>query len=326
MKLSLRAAAALAALLFAAPAVAADLSVKAPVATPIAYPLLNGFIFSVFTEGGGSSVNATAPGIPAASLTTTTAGIGRPVGYMFTPKKSAVSISIEGDVEARNFNGNNAGISVNGPLHLEQRLMVWAPWSQVFAALPTIWNPFSSISVFTLPTGFTQNGNTIAGLGLYASEDDISTAFAGGKPQGVARQPGIVAMLVQPVTTGGAFPEFVSGTSWVIRKSSDLYRRGRQPRRSDRMVSELVSATHSEQGADVPGRYRTERSRAARIVLLGLVQLRGAGEPMADDPGFLIQLGVSMPDLIAGFAGGVVNAIALKRSDPVSSSVPSQAG
>ena len=37
---------------------------------------------------------------------------------------------------------------------------------------------------------------------------------------------------------------------------------------------------------------------------------------MADDPGFLISLGVKMPDLIAGFAGGVVNAIALKRSDP----------
>lgn len=37
---------------------------------------------------------------------------------------------------------------------------------------------------------------------------------------------------------------------------------------------------------------------------------------MADDPGILVQLGVKMPDLIAGFAGGVVSAIALKRSDP----------
>lgn len=37
---------------------------------------------------------------------------------------------------------------------------------------------------------------------------------------------------------------------------------------------------------------------------------------MADDPGFLVQLGVKMPDLIAGFAGGVVNAFALKRADP----------
>jgi hypothetical protein len=44
-------------------------------------------------------------------------------------------------------------------------------------------------------------------------------------------------------------------------------------------------------------------------------QARGFFE-MADDPGILIGLGVKMPDLIAGFAGGVVNAIALKRSDP----------
>lgn len=40
---------------------------------------------------------------------------------------------------------------------------------------------------------------------------------------------------------------------------------------------------------------------------------------MADsDPGLLIQLGVKMPDLVAGFAGGVVNAFVFRRADPVS--------
>lgn len=39
---------------------------------------------------------------------------------------------------------------------------------------------------------------------------------------------------------------------------------------------------------------------------------------MADDPGWLLSLGVKMPDLVAGFAGGVVNAFVFKRSDPVS--------
>lgn len=39
---------------------------------------------------------------------------------------------------------------------------------------------------------------------------------------------------------------------------------------------------------------------------------------MVDEPGLLIQLGVKMPDLIAGLAGGVVNAFVFKRSDPVS--------
>lgn len=37
---------------------------------------------------------------------------------------------------------------------------------------------------------------------------------------------------------------------------------------------------------------------------------------MADDPGFLVMLGIKMPDLFAGFAGGVVSALTFKKSDP----------
>lgn len=38
---------------------------------------------------------------------------------------------------------------------------------------------------------------------------------------------------------------------------------------------------------------------------------------MADQPpDLLLQLGIKLPDLLAGFGGGVVNALALKRSDP----------
>lgn len=42
------------------------------------------------------------------------------------------------------------------------------------------------------------------------------------------------------------------------------------------------------------------------------------GMTMADDPGFLVSLGVKMPDLIAGLSGGVVNAMVFRRSDPAS--------
>lgn len=35
-----------------------------------------------------------------------------------------------------------------------------------------------------------------------------------------------------------------------------------------------------------------------------------------NDPGFLLQIGIKLPDLIAGFFGGVVNAFVMKRSDP----------
>ena len=37
---------------------------------------------------------------------------------------------------------------------------------------------------------------------------------------------------------------------------------------------------------------------------------------MADDPGFLVQIGINLHDIVGGFAGGVVNAFVFKRSDP----------
>jgi zinc transporter ZupT len=37
---------------------------------------------------------------------------------------------------------------------------------------------------------------------------------------------------------------------------------------------------------------------------------------MSDELGLLAQIGVKIPDLIAGFAGGVVNAFVFKRADP----------
>jgi membrane-associated protease RseP (regulator of RpoE activity) len=38
----------------------------------------------------------------------------------------------------------------------------------------------------------------------------------------------------------------------------------------------------------------------------------------SEDPGFLSWLGINLPDLVAGFCGGVVNAFIFKRSDPLS--------
>jgi hypothetical protein len=39
---------------------------------------------------------------------------------------------------------------------------------------------------------------------------------------------------------------------------------------------------------------------------------------MSDDPGFFVQFGINTRDLIAGFAGGAVNSLIFKRSDPTS--------
>ena len=37
---------------------------------------------------------------------------------------------------------------------------------------------------------------------------------------------------------------------------------------------------------------------------------------MSDPHAFLVELGLKLPDLVAGFAGGVVNAFVFKRADP----------
>jgi hypothetical protein len=226
--------------LIALPAIAADnLPTKAPAAATInfTYPTLNGVIVEVFTEGGGSSVVATVPGVPAASLTTTTAGVGGTLGYMWTPRNSPVSFSFEGHLEAQNFNGNSAGLSVQGPLRVEGAAIAWAPWSRVFAALPTIWNPFSSLSAFTLPSGFTAQGNALAGLGFYYTAADISSAFAGLQAGKVWRgNPGLEAITAQPLTGGGAIRIFAK---WDFLANSKIF--GAVPASSIATVSTLGS-------------------------------------------------------------------------------------
>ena len=235
MKLAL---AALAASLLIAPlARAADLPAKAPAAATInfTYPTLNGLIVEVFTEGGGSSVVASVPGIPPASLSTTTAGIGGTLGYMWTPKLSPVSFSFEGHLEAQNFNGNNAGISVQGPLRREAAVIAWAPWSRVFAALPSLWNPFASLSPFTLPAGFTAQGNALAGLGLYGTGADISTAYQGLQAGKVWRvNPGLEAITAQPLVGGGAIRIFAK---WDFLGNSKIF--GSVPANSNPTISTL---------------------------------------------------------------------------------------
>jgi hypothetical protein len=198
------------------PAITTGLPVKAlpaPVYTLPKYPLLNGFIFGVYTEGGGGSVNASAPGVPSASLTTTTAGIGATIGYMWTPKNSPVGFSLEGDVCAQNFNGNNAGFSVQGPVCFEGRAMIWAPWQQIqqiISSVIPIPNPFASISAFAYPPGTTPVGNMLSGLGGGFYGKDVSTAFQGVQAGKIIRiDPELVAMMVQPLSNGSALRYFV---------------------------------------------------------------------------------------------------------------------
>jgi hypothetical protein len=202
---------ALAAVLIGAPAFAADLPVKGPAYVPLAYPQVNGLVLELWTGGGAASVQASVPGIPPASLTSSTAGIGAAAGWIWTPSKSPISIDIEADISAQNFNGNNAGFSVQGPLALEQHVRFFTSMANVatiFAALPSFPNPFSSLSAFSIPNGFVGTGKNLLGAGFYVREADVSSAFLGVQTGKVwMANLGMDVMAVQPTTSGGAFRE-----------------------------------------------------------------------------------------------------------------------
>lgn len=158
---------------------AAD-NLKSPPANPVAYPYQSsGLFFGVYTEGGGGSVSATVPGVGASSLTTTDAGLGVTIGYAFGSKASAVAYSFEADFGFTNFNGNNSGLSLSGPLSFEQRFVVMTPFSNLTAMLPNFPNIFGTVPPFPgLPAGTTAS-NLQTGFAIGIKEKDISTAFAG---------------------------------------------------------------------------------------------------------------------------------------------------
>lgn len=169
-----------AATLISLPALAADLSVKAPVPIPQAYPYQSsGLFFGLYTEGGGGSVTATAPGVNPASLATTDAGLGATIGYAFGTKGSSFGYTIEADAGFTNFNGNNAGFALSGPLSFEQRFVVWTPFSSIQSLLPNLPNIFGTVPPFPiLPAGVTAS-NMQTGLAFGVKEADRSLAFSG---------------------------------------------------------------------------------------------------------------------------------------------------
>lgn len=165
-------------------AFAADLPVKttAPAAASFltgAYPYDNsGFFVGVFTEGTGGSVAASVPGVNSASLTTTTAALGLTAGYAWGTKGSPIAYTLEGDFKVQNFNGNNAGLSLQGPLGFAVRGLVFAPWDRLFSGLNIV-NPFGAVPPFAaLQPGVTAS-NLQFGAGLEFAFNDISLSYLG---------------------------------------------------------------------------------------------------------------------------------------------------
>lgn len=199
--------AAMASLTMLTGAMAADLAVKAPAPIPASAFQFNGsgFFAGLYTEGGGGSVSAQVPGVSSASLTTTTAAIGLTAGWQFKTN-TPFSYTIEADVGATNFNGNNAGFALSGPLSFEQRAMIWAPASTLANALSFLnlsTNVFGNIPVLN-PGGFTVSSQ-MWGLGAGAYWKDVTLAYQGAGANKVwSVAPSIVVAMQDQLTNGTA--------------------------------------------------------------------------------------------------------------------------
>jgi hypothetical protein len=202
-----------AAMLFAGPAVAADIATKAqPVPFLTGYPYgTSGLYAGLFTEGGAGPVVASAPGVNPASLTTTTAGIGVDVGYAWGSKASPLAYALEGKVSANNFNGANAGFSVSGPVSFEVTGLVWMPVSLIqnaFSAL-NIPNLFGSIAPFPTLAGNVTASNVQAGFGAGLRGDDVTIAYLGvGSNKVFDFSPKIEFDLMEQLSNGSALREY----------------------------------------------------------------------------------------------------------------------
>lgn len=201
----------IAALAFASAVHAADIPVKAaPVQQASffssAYPYQSsGIFFGAYVAGSAGSASANVPGINSASLTTTDAEIGATVGWAWGQKNSQIAYTLEGDFAVTNFNGNQAGLSLTGPLSFEQIFTIWTPTNNIANLLPTSISNLLTVPPFqALPAGVTAS-NLQSGFGIGAKEKDISSAF-----QGVAANK---TWLVEPALRLAAMEQLSNGSA-----------------------------------------------------------------------------------------------------------------
>lgn len=190
---------------FFSPAFAGDIAAPAPVVKAVPSPYLfsgSGPFFGIYTEAGGGPVTANIPGVATASLTTTSAALGLTAGYAHKFGNGLLG-TVEADVCFKNFNGENAGFSVAGPLCLEQRAMIFAPTDVVMSALSflTIPNFFANLAAIAVPNGATVKSSYL-GVGAGAYWNDMTLAYNGAGANKVwSVNPELVIMKMDLLTT-----------------------------------------------------------------------------------------------------------------------------
>lgn len=166
--------AALAVACLSGPALAADLPVKAAPLSNIFGPYTGYGLYVGFNAGGGGG-NAN---LANANVVSLQGLVGLTVGYAWSLPSGQSFLAIEGDFDLMNLNtGANAGLTLNGPADLEQRVLYGFPLQTAAQFVPFLGNLLSNnpLPPFNaLPAGVTA-GNSHLYLFAGVDEKDVST-------------------------------------------------------------------------------------------------------------------------------------------------------
>lgn len=155
-------------------ACAADLPAKALAVQPRVPVCGNGFYFGINTMGAAGAVSGSP--IPGESIVQ--GEIGATIGYTGTVGTCVAGAAnpfwfIEGRFDLTNLNGSGQGLTLSGPIHLQQRIGYGTPAISTFlSSIPGL-GGFSTPSLPVLPTGVTST-TSVPYLALAVNEQDIS--------------------------------------------------------------------------------------------------------------------------------------------------------
>lgn len=164
------------ALLAPGAALAADMPIKAPLASP-APGFDSGWEFGVFGEGGGGNVKGSIAGVNPNEIVTNQAGVYGQVGYIWSKPGGTLFYELRGDLGFRNLNSSQPGLSLSGPLSGDFGIEVGAPTNLLLSVLPSLGLP-TAASWPVLPNGATVT-NTRTSIAVLAHFDDISADVIG---------------------------------------------------------------------------------------------------------------------------------------------------
>ncbi len=159
-----------------ASAQAADLPLKAPPKLNALGPYTGSGLYVGFNAGGGGG----SADMAAANVVALQGLVGVTVGYAWSMPSGTAFAAVEGDFDVMNLStGSNAGLTLNGPADLEQRVLYGFPVQGFLSQVPLIGTLFGNTPLppfQTLPPGVTATNShmhVFAGV----DEKDISANF-----------------------------------------------------------------------------------------------------------------------------------------------------